>query len=86
MEDYRLDNDPALTRLARIVHAADLSDDLGIEPAGPGLLAIGIGGLDVEYDDQILIERGGFVYDALYAWCQREVAGTAEPALLATAT
>jgi hypothetical protein len=83
MEDYRLDNDPALTRLARIVHAADLSDDLGIEPAGPGLLAIGIGGLDVEYDDQILLERGSFVYDALYAWCQREVAGTAEPALSA---
>jgi hypothetical protein len=81
IEEYQLDNNPALTRLARIVHAADISDGLGTDPAGPGLLAIGIGGLDVEYDDDILLGRGGFVYDALYAWCQREAAGTAEPAL-----
>jgi hypothetical protein len=77
--DYQLDNNPALTRLARIVHAADISDGQGTDPAGPGLLAIGIGGLDVEYDDDILLERGGFVYDALYAWCQRDVAITACP-------
>jgi len=79
IEDYQLDNNPALTRLARIVHAADISDGHGTDPAGPGLLAIGIGGLDVEYDDDILLERGGFVYDALYAWCQRDVAITACP-------
>ena len=79
IEDYQLDNNPALTRLARIVHAADISGGRGTDPAGPGLLAIGIGGLDVEYDDDILLERGGFVYDALYAWCQREVASTACP-------
>jgi hypothetical protein len=39
------------------------------------LLAIGVGGLDVEADDQRLLERAGFVYDALYAWCQRQIAG-----------
>jgi hypothetical protein len=38
---------------------------------GPGLLAIGEGGLAVEADDQRLLEKGSFVYDALYAWCQR---------------
>jgi hypothetical protein len=59
-------------RLARIVHAADVSEDLDSEPEGAGLLAIGIGGLDVESDDQRLLERGSFVYDALYAYCQRE--------------
>jgi hypothetical protein len=36
-------------------------------------LAIGLGGLDVEADDHRLLERGRFVYDALYAWCQRQV-------------
>jgi len=74
IEDYHLGSDPALVRLAKIVHAADISADLDTDPAGPGLLAIGTGGLDVEADDQRLLERGRFVYDALYAWCQRQVA------------
>jgi hypothetical protein len=74
IDDYDLAGDPALVRLARIVHAADIADDLHTDPAGPGLLAIGIGGLDAEDDDRRLLERGRFVYDALYAWCQREVA------------
>jgi hypothetical protein len=37
-------------------------------------LAIGLGGLDVEVDDHQLLERASFVYDALYAWCARDVA------------
>jgi hypothetical protein len=69
--DYGLGEDPALARLARIVHAADIADDLDTDPAGPGLLAIGLGGLDVESDDHVLLRRAGFVYDALYAWCAR---------------
>jgi hypothetical protein len=72
--DYALGDDPALVRLAKIVHAADIDADLGTDPAGPGLLAIGLGGLDVESDDHRLLERAGFVYDALYAWCARQVA------------
>jgi len=73
IEEYQLEADPALVRLAKIVHAADVADDLDTDPAGPGLLAIGLGGLDVEADDLRLLERGRFVYDALYAWCQRQV-------------
>jgi hypothetical protein len=73
IKDYQLGSDPALARLAKIVHAADIADDIGTDPAGPGLLAIGVGGLDVEADDHRLLDRGRFVYDALYAWCQREV-------------
>jgi len=76
--EHHLD-DPALARLARIVHAADIAADLGSDPLGPGLLAIGIGGLDVEADDQVLLARGTFVYDALYAWCARQVAAPAGP-------
>ncbi len=73
MAAYNLGDDPALTRLARIVHAADIAGELGTDPCGPGLLAIGLGGLDVEADDYRLLERASFVYDALYAWCSRQV-------------
>ena len=73
IEEFGLGGNPALRRLARIVHAADISDDLETDPLGPGLLAIGLGGLDVEADDRRLLEHGMFVYDALYAWCQQQV-------------
>lgn len=74
IDEHQLGNDPALVRLAQIVHAADIDADLHTHPAGPGLLAIGLGGLDVEADDQVLLDRASFVYDALYAWCAQQVA------------
>jgi len=70
IEEFDLDGDPALVRLAKIVHAADVAEDRDTDPLGPGLQAIGSGGLAVEGDDHRLLERGSFVYDALYAWCQ----------------
>jgi hypothetical protein len=70
IDTFDLGGDPALVRLARIVHAADIAGQLDSDPLGPGLLAIGEGGLAIEADDQRLLERGLFVYDALYAWCQ----------------
>jgi hypothetical protein len=73
IDDYDLAGNAALTRLARIVHAADIATELDTDPAGPGLLAIGLGGLDVETDDQRLLDRASFVYDALYAWCKQQV-------------
>jgi hypothetical protein len=75
--DFELAGDPALVRLARIVHAADIAADIDADPAAPGLLAIGLGGLDVEDDDQRLLDRAVFVYDALYAWCAQQVAASA---------
>ena len=77
IDEFNLTGDAALVRLARIVHAADIDSALNTDPAGPGLLAIGIGGLDVEADDLRLLERASFVYDALYAWCARAVGATA---------
>jgi hypothetical protein len=71
IDEFGLGTDRALARLAKIVHAADVSEDLQTDPAGAGLLAIGIGGLKVESDDQRLLERGSFVYDALYAFCEK---------------
>lgn len=74
IDEFGLGGDPALRRLARIVHAADVAEDRDSDPLGAGLEAIGFGGLEVESDDQRLLERGVFVYDALYAWCGRHVA------------
>lgn len=71
IDRFQLDGDPALARLAGIVHAAEFTADLETQPLAPGLLAIGESGLDVEADDQWLVERSMFVYDALYVWCQR---------------
>lgn len=79
--EFHLDTDPAMARLAAIVHAADIAADVDTDPLGPGLLAIGLGGLEVEADDQQLLARGMFVYDALYAWCTQQIAAaTATPA------
>jgi hypothetical protein len=55
----------------------DIETGLESRPSGPGRLAIGLGGLDVESDDHRLLERASFVYDALYAWCARDVAASA---------
>jgi hypothetical protein len=73
IEDYDLGGDPALLRLARIVHAADIEAEIDTDPFAPALLALAHGGLDVEADDHRLLERASFVYDALYAWCNRQV-------------
>lgn len=70
IDEFGLGGDAALVRLASIVHAADIESDLATDDLGPGLLAIGIGGLHAEADDDTLLERGSFVYDALYEWCK----------------
>ena len=69
------ENDTALAELARIVHAADIAGEEATHPFGAAVSAIGTAGLDVETDDHRLLDRGMFVYDALYAWCRRNSAG-----------
>jgi hypothetical protein len=73
IDEFVLGTDPALVRLAKIVHAADVSEDRDSDPFGPGLEAIGAGGLLAEPDDLQLLAKGSFVYDAYYAWCQQRV-------------
>jgi hypothetical protein len=77
VDDYKLSDDAALVRLAKIVHAADIETEIDTDPFGRALLALAFGGLDVEADDHRLLERASFVYDALYAWCQQQVAVSA---------
>jgi hypothetical protein len=67
--------DPALDRLAQIVHGADISADAGSTPEAAGLKAIAHGFAIVHGENDLLkIALESPLYDALYAWCQKEVA------------
>ncbi len=66
--------DPALVRLAKIVHAADVAEDLKTDEIAPGLEAIATGFGLVFLDDHANLEVQFHVYDALYAWCRLQVA------------
>lgn len=67
--------DPALDRLAQIVHGADVTTDVGITPEAAGLKAIAHGFAMVHGEnDHLKIALETPLYDALYAWCQHEVA------------
>jgi hypothetical protein len=74
IEDFDLAADPALVRLAEIVHAADVAEDIDASPEGRGLSAIAHGfALLLGTEDHKKIELETPMYDALYAWCQSEV-------------
>ena len=65
--------DPGLELLARIVHGADVAADLDIVPEAAGLKAIAYGFAIVHGDsDHEKIRLETPMYDALYAWCQRQ--------------
>jgi hypothetical protein len=70
--DEKLADDPALVRLARIVHGADFPAEIGTTPESAGLWAISQGFTDVEQDDRRIVERASFLYDALYAHLRRQ--------------
>jgi rhodanese-related sulfurtransferase len=64
--------DPALNHLALIVRGADTGRP-ELTPQSPGLFALSHGLSDSFSDDDVQLEHGMVVYDALYAWCRREV-------------
>jgi hypothetical protein len=67
--------DPGLLRLAKIIHAADIAEDLDADPIARGLEAIASGyGLRFPDDEENLSHQFE-VYDALYAWCRLQAAG-----------
>jgi hypothetical protein len=66
--------DAGLLRMAKIVHAADVDDDIDSDPLARGLEAIA-SGFSLRYPDDLEnIDRQFEVYDALYAWCRLDVA------------
>jgi hypothetical protein len=65
--------EPGLLRLAKIVHAADVGEDIDTDPIGRGLEAIASGfSLRFPEDNENLAHQLD-VYDALYAWCRLDV-------------
>ncbi len=75
VEEFGLAADAALVRLAEIVHAADVSADRDSSPEGPGLYAIAHGfALLHGTNDHAKLDLETPMYDALYAWCQDQVA------------
>jgi hypothetical protein len=71
---YQL-TDPALNELARIVHGADVDEDIQITPQSAGLSAIARGFALVHGEaDHEKIRLESPMYDALYTWCKSRVA------------
>ena len=73
MRKYEL-KDPGLIRLAKIVHSADVAEDIDKDPIARGLEALA-SGFSLRYpDDEENISHQFEMYDALYAWCRLQVA------------
>jgi hypothetical protein len=73
MLKYEL-KDPALLRLAKIIHCADVAPDIDKDPLARGLEAIAVGYSLRFPDDEENLAHQFEVYDALYAWCRLQVA------------
>ena len=73
MLKYEL-KEPGLVRLAKIIHAADVSEDIDKDPIARGLEAIA-SGFSLRFpDDEENLQHQFDVYDALYAWCRLQTA------------
>ena len=72
VEEHAID-DPAVRLLARVVHGADVAEDRDTTPQSRGLLAVADGFHLLDLPDHRQLELSLPVYDALYAWCRREV-------------
>lgn len=67
VEKYRI-TDPAILKMAKLVHAADITADANLMPETPGFLAV-IRGFQLLYpDDNDRLKTQFPIYDALYAY------------------
>ena len=69
--EERLAGDPALLRLAAVVHGADFPEEIDTTPESAGLWAISQGFTEVGKNDEEILERASFLYDSLYAHLKR---------------
>jgi hypothetical protein len=67
-------SEPGLLRMAKIIHAADVDEDIDNDPIARGLEAIATGFSLRFPEDMENLEHQFEVYDALYAWCRLDVA------------
>jgi hypothetical protein len=62
--------DPALLRMAQVIHAADVEADIDKDPIARGFETIATGfSLRYPNDEENLLHQFE-VYDSLYAWCR----------------
>ena len=74
LKKYKLDGDPVLILLGKIVNGADTDNTLYHQPEGPGLKAIAEGFRHLGFrDDHEINAAEWVVYDALYAYCQEMI-------------
>ena len=66
LEEYDL-ADLTLRRIAQMVDEADVTQEVMVESAAPGLDLICRGLRLTSPGDQVALERGDLIYDALYA-------------------
>ncbi len=71
VREYGLE-DPTLGRIAQMVDEADVTQEVMVEPAAPGLDLICRGLRLTSPDDRVALERGGLIFDALYAYCREQ--------------
>jgi hypothetical protein len=67
---FRL-RDPRLAPLARLVHAVDLKDDRYVVPEAPAIQRVVDGMRRLHEDDNVLLERGVEMIEALYSGAAR---------------
>jgi hypothetical protein len=71
LKAYRL-RDPILTRIGNIIDEADIVQEINLEPAAAGLDTICRGIRLSSPSDEVALERGKLVYEALYAQLSAE--------------
>jgi hypothetical protein len=71
LKEYQLDA-PILQRIANIVDEADVTQDVTLESIAGGLDFICRGMRLISEDDQMAVERGQLIYEALYAELSRD--------------
>jgi hypothetical protein len=74
---YDLD-DPALWRIAAIVHEADLDDQRYDAPEAPGL-DLALRGLSMTRGDEEILRFTGPLFDGIYEYCRRALLLGREP-------
>lgn len=68
--------DSAVLLMAKVVHGADVAEDVAVMPESAGLMAIADGFALLEIDDQRQLALELPVYEALYAWAQNSLRQT----------
>ncbi len=71
VDHYKI-KDKAIQKLAKVVHGADVREDIGITPESAGLRSIAEGFRLISRDDQENMKKQFSVYDALYAYFKKD--------------